>query len=752
MGMSDGLELSDFQLELPYELGRYRLDAEIGRGGMGAVYHAIDTMLDRPVAVKVLLPQLAADRQFVQRFMREAQMAARLEHPSIVTVHDVGNQDGLVYFVMRLAVGLPLDRLIENGLPWERAEHIALQVAEALAYAHSEGVIHRDIKPENVIVAKDGSVTITDFGLARPEQQAGGPTQAGVILGTPGYMAPEQALGKAVDHRADLYAFGVMLYELASGQLPFDGETAFSIINQHINTPAPKLSDVKPAAPPWLVTLIDRLLSKDPAKRPASMAEVCEVLRANQGSELQAAETGQVTAQSVVARVRRGELSLAAALTEFPQFADTLQEAFRREMTVVSFDLAGSTQLKQVGGGTIALGPIFNAYREMVDQTLADNHAVETVWAGDGTVAVFDTPSDAVEAAQTIVRRLAEINTKFPNVPDLGVRVGVHTGSVLRDPHQPLGQVTSTALDITGHIQKDARVGLVEASQVTVDKLAGREGWVPLRKARDSDLMVFGWHPEGPEHVPQSWVSRMRFGRGEGAEQAEAATAAATATAARAPAQKPGEAAKPTRQRQTKPPTPRQATQPDTKLYCPYCEAEVTVRDQKCPSCDRLNRHYDPAIAERGRKRPQATTPARPKPGRTTQTGRVKAGRQTFAGRAAEVHRTSGRPSTGSYGRATQQPAADPQVIAELVGGIVVSCALMLLVGYFGKGSPANGWWWEAGRAGGTHTRLVSVIAPAALLGLVAMGARATQPALAAGLCFGIPLGAALLRVLGWWV
>ncbi len=129
-------DITGFTLELPYELGRYRLEAEIGRGGMGIVYHAVDSMLERAVAIKVLLPQLAADGSFVQRFKREAQMAARLEHPNIVTVHDVGQQEGLVYFVMRLVTGKPLDYLIDEGIPWVRAESIAIQVADAMAYAH----------------------------------------------------------------------------------------------------------------------------------------------------------------------------------------------------------------------------------------------------------------------------------------------------------------------------------------------------------------------------------------------------------------------------------------------------------------------------------------------------------------------------------------------------------------------------------------------------------------------------------------
>ncbi len=206
-------------------------------------------------------------------------------------------------------------------------------------------MIHRDIKPENVIVSKDGSVTITDFGLARPEQAASGPTQAGIILGTPGYMAPEQALGKDVDQRADIYAFGVILYELITGDLPYDGETAFSIINQHISAPPPDLKKLRPETPGYLSELVTKLMAKEKDSRPQSMREVSEILRSKQGSGTRAAKpardraaatTDSGSAANVVEQVRTGRLSLGQALADNPdaEIRQTLQDAFRRELTV----------------------------------------------------------------------------------------------------------------------------------------------------------------------------------------------------------------------------------------------------------------------------------------------------------------------------------------------------------------------------------------------------------------------------------
>ncbi|MCC7494950.1 MAG: protein kinase [Fimbriimonadaceae bacterium] len=751
--MADGDELGGFELQLPHELGRYRLEAEIGRGGMGAVYYAVDTLLERPVAVKVLLPQLAADTQFVQRFKREAQMAARLEHPNIVTVHDVGQVEGLVYFVMRFVSGKPLDRLIEEGISWTRAEHFALQVADAMAYAHENQVIHRDIKPDNVIISKDGVVTITDFGLARPEaQKAGGPTQAGLILGTPGYMAPEQALGTDVDARADIYAFGVMLFELITGQLPFDGETAFSIINQHINTPAPDLKTLQPNCPPWLADLVARLLAKKPADRPQRMAEVAQMLRTQQGSAVAPVEAGSssddTTAQGLIGRIRRGELSLAEALQKNPEVAQTLQEVFRKELTVVSFDLAGSTALKQQGGGTVAIGPLFNAYRQLVDQALGDHKCLESVWAGDGTVAMFDSPSEAVASAQDIVRGLATVNQQFAETPDLGVRVGIHTGGVLRDPNQQLGQVTSTTLDVTGHIQKDARAGLVEISQATLDKLPSQEGWIRIRTAREGNLGVFAWHPEGPDKVPQSWIQRMMYGRLDSAEEKVESSGGGvpkevkTTTASTRRAAAGGGAARVT----SRTVRPAAKTEPE-KVFCPYCEGEVTVKDQKCPHCDRLNRHYDPAVAEAGGwfKKPAAQPLKRAANTREKRTTLVEQRMADAKKRTTGAMQRPGQPGARRPG----QPAPtkiEPTVYLELVLGVVLGAVAWIGIAYGLQ--KAGYWWWQTASA--TKTNPVVFVLSGGGLAAAAAAIRNEKPGIGVGMIGGLVVAFVFFAMRGW--
>ncbi len=741
MAQVSDADLTGFTPKLPYELGRYRLDAEIGRGGMGAVYHAEDTMLDRAVAVKILLPALAADHNFVQRFKREAQMAARLEHPNIVTVHDVGEQNHLVYFVMRFVTGRPLDRLIEEGLPWARAESIAVQVAEAMAYAHENKVIHRDIKPENVIVSKDGLVTITDFGLARPQAEASGPTQAGVVLGTPGYMAPEQATGEEVDHRADIYSFGVMLFELATGTLPFDGKTAFAIINQHINTPPPTVKDRQPQAPDWLSNLVARLLAKEPAKRPQTMAEVSDILKSKQGSSLESSAAGKTakptdaTAQGLVAAVRRGDVSLADALRKHPEVARTLQEVFRREMTAVSFDLAGSTALKQSGGGTVAIGPLFNAYRLMVDEALKKHECVDAVWAGDGTVAMFDSPSEAVSAAQDIVRNLRQVNTQFADTPDLGVRVGIHTGSVLRDPNHSLGQVTSSTLDITGHIQKDAQTGLVEVSQATLDKLPSQQGWIRIRVARDANINIYAWHPDGPEHIPQSWIQRMFYGRPEDAQaerDREKARSGRTTLSEKDKARSTGSQK-----------TGARAGKGAAKLTCPYCETEVTAQDQACPSCHRLNRHFDPSTVKTSWL-DLILGPPRPKnairPRRQVARQAVQMQKRQLAKVAKKLPAAE---RLKQEKKAKEQAAANSQAMVELLMGVILSC-IMLYGGAYVLATFAGGLWWEQS-GGQTHTRYLALALLLAATAGAGNVARNSNPAIGIGIICGIPPGLMVL-------
>ncbi len=277
-------------------LSHYRILAEVSRGGMGIVYRALDTKLDREVALKVLPPDLVADPERRRRFEQEARAASKLEHPNIAVIHEIGEADGVTFVTMELIRGETLsDRLLQGRLPWTRALEIATQIAEGLAQAHDRGVVHRDLKPANVMVTEDGHPKIIDFGLAKlvepPSGFGGGgesvtrsarDTGPGVVLGTVLYMSPEQARAARVDHRTDVFSFGVMLFEMLSGRRPFDGASPLEILQAIASAPTPTLE-----APPGqsldrgeLQRILDKCLAKDPADRYQSMKDLVVDLRA----------------------------------------------------------------------------------------------------------------------------------------------------------------------------------------------------------------------------------------------------------------------------------------------------------------------------------------------------------------------------------------------------------------------------------------------------------------------------------------
>ncbi len=253
--------------------GKYELQAELGRGGMGIVYRAQDAMLRRSVAVKVLTPQLAADPSFVERFRHEAIAAANLRHPNIATVYDVGQDvvrgDAVHYLVMEFVEGQTLDRVLQRqGQPFslQKTDEIIRQVAQALHYAHQRGMVHRDVKPANIMLGEDGHVTLMDFGLVRAGELTH-LTQTGTALGTPAYMAPEQIMGAEVDRRTDIYALGVVIYELLTGDVPFRRTTPLATVHAQVYDPPPPLREKRPELPASVESVVLRALIKNPGGR-----------------------------------------------------------------------------------------------------------------------------------------------------------------------------------------------------------------------------------------------------------------------------------------------------------------------------------------------------------------------------------------------------------------------------------------------------------------------------------------------------
>ncbi len=245
--------------------GRYTLLRRIGSGGMADVWLAEDSHLQRSVALKILHQRFAQDREFVERFRREAEAAAGLQHPNVVAVFDRGDVDGTYYIAMQLLEGRSLKALIDQGLTPEQAVGLVRQILEAAGFAHRHGVVHRDLKPQNVLVDAEGKVTVTDFGIARAG--ASEITQAGSVMGTPHYLSPEQAQGQDVTAVSDLYSIGVILYEALTGRVPFEADSAVAIAMKQVSHMPQRPSSINPAVSPALDAVTMRALEKEPGQR-----------------------------------------------------------------------------------------------------------------------------------------------------------------------------------------------------------------------------------------------------------------------------------------------------------------------------------------------------------------------------------------------------------------------------------------------------------------------------------------------------
>jgi serine/threonine protein kinase len=264
----------------PHRLGQYEIGRLIGRGGMAVVYRARQVSMDREVAVKIIKTDLAADAKFVERFRREAHLVALLSHPHILKVFDYGQQGQVLYLVMELLRGGNLSSVIAKGpMPVSLSVKILGQIASALDYAHQKGLIHRDLKPENVLFDETGNAFLSDFGLAKLLGSQSFQTQTGAVMGTPAYMSPEQWRGTDVDARADIYALGILTFEMLTGQLPFNADTPFAFMHMHANEPPPSILERNAALPPAMSQIIRKALAKDPNERYQSAGALAEAVR-----------------------------------------------------------------------------------------------------------------------------------------------------------------------------------------------------------------------------------------------------------------------------------------------------------------------------------------------------------------------------------------------------------------------------------------------------------------------------------------
>jgi eukaryotic-like serine/threonine-protein kinase len=270
--------------------GRYRLIAQQGSGGMAVIYKAIDEMLKRTVAVKILRPSLTADPTFIARFQNEARSIANLSHPNIVTVHDVGSQGQTHYIVMEFVDGRDLKKVIrEHGaLPLERVLNYAIGIAAGLGFAHRAGLVHADVKPQNILINRDDQIKITDFGIAQALSDTQPAQREAVVWGSPHYFAPEQARGEKPTAAADVYSIGIVMFELLTGRLPYTGTDQQELARAHVQSPIPRVTDIKPSIPEALSQIVYKLMSKEPTDRYQMADQLGQILISYRDRERQA--------------------------------------------------------------------------------------------------------------------------------------------------------------------------------------------------------------------------------------------------------------------------------------------------------------------------------------------------------------------------------------------------------------------------------------------------------------------------------
>jgi serine/threonine-protein kinase len=485
--------MADDQLRL---LGdRYEIHRGLARGGMAQVYLARDRSLDRPVAVKELVPEFATDPSFVERFRREAQAAANLSHPNIVGVYDWGTQDGTYFIVMEYVDGPSLSQVIRRDGPIHprRAAEIASEVAAALGFAHSRGVVHRDVKPGNVLLTGTGQAKVTDFGIARalssPDENL---TQAGSVMGTATYFSPEQAQGLPVDPRADLYSLGVVLYEMCTGRTPFTGDTPLAIAYKHVQDTPPPPESIVPDLPAGMSAVIAKLLSKRPDDRYTS----AEDLRA----DLRRFLDGQVTNAEREAHGAPADPAAAMATTVTPSVAavEPVPEEephksrtgwFLAAMVVLLALLAAGLFwfANGLGGATVEVPDVVGLTREQAEDDLAELEL---------TAEVTEEPSDTVEAGR-VISQDPEAGTEVEE--SSSVELKVSTG---------VAQVTVPA--VTGLSQAEAERILLDA------------GLTPGVESVEDDSVdpgvVLSQDPPANEQVAEGSTVRIDVSRGPGQE------------------------------------------------------------------------------------------------------------------------------------------------------------------------------------------------------------------------------------------
>ncbi|MGB3712888.1 MAG: protein kinase [Candidatus Promineifilaceae bacterium] len=442
-------------------LGPYELIGEIGKGGMATVYRAYQPSMDRFVAIKIIKQSVLDDEEVRERFQREARLIARLEHPHILPVYDFDGSNELPYIVMRYLEGGTLKDVLNQGsLPFDEITFILLQIGPALDYAHRQGVVHRDIKPSNVLIDLEGNALVMDFGIARVVGQVAerqGLTAKGVSIGTPDYMAPEQIMGLTdLDHRADVYSLGVMVFQMTTGQLPFAGDAPMSTMLMHLREPVPNASEINPELPSTLDDVLKRAMAKEPADRYDSAQVLTAAVVSVLGGLAATTPTKLKMAAQESAFIQRRRLSGEASTPVRAETRTTPSEE-NRSITAMYANAAEFTEIIDLIEGPEAAREAMVELKSVVAECVDRNgglvfnqgeHDILALWG-----AIVAREDDAERAVQTALEIRKSINhrvTGFLSEEEpLPVRIGVNSGLALLSLAEDTGTFTASGATIS---------------------------------------------------------------------------------------------------------------------------------------------------------------------------------------------------------------------------------------------------------------------------------------------------------------